>query len=799
MESTLIEVVAQEKTKEEAERAYSNETFYTDSSEEFRSKCKSAANLLHKRRHLHPLLGTGVGDPYRAASNYGPRFIYLNSPSKSNMNGYSQKIMSAKLLRVKQLQNELTDAQFQLNELSTENRLLKTLQKRQDLALSKYESSKAELPQLIRSHNEEVRVLRAKVKQLRSQCREKDHKIKELDADLQSLRDQHRHLLKLSRERNLGDREQLTKQVEDLKEIIKDQDIRIQTLNRKVILETKNYKHQLSTEVARQKELQRDLNAALDKIAKLETLVDTKDKYIATFIPKRNFRSHNKHSVSMVSLAGPSRFSGLHPAVKSEAELIPKLEEESSEGTYMASHTNTSFGSTHPSIDAVQTISENKLPSDGYNARRIKLANKRSILLGSKKHDMVNIGGRISPSPSSSSVLNDDRDTDPLDDSEHKQPYSFGTACSSRKSSLNTEASRKFSLEEEQDSSGNSSLEEQNTPKRESMTKSRSMDSLEEEQKNPSVLTAAGWSEDTNVHTSLSDLRKNVGRSESPKVSALSKSRKGSIIKEDISMPAVLNKNSSCSSSSSLKSGKRHSVQEECMPAISNKFSSRRGSLKQEKRHSLEIEAMPAIINRRGSHHDNITVDTNKTALDSNKRGDHVIDTTSAIEEKNEKDTISESKFSKAADCIAEISQTWERIKSTIETEREITKAKLKQLEDDDDDDGDDSLAFESKGYEKEKLLAALKAIDDGEDPVIINHNDKNSSDLNNLLTNSMSGPSSSSHISLPFIGHVNVSRAEWESKMPSSERSVEIERPKTKSELMQELFGDFTARNNNV
>jgi hypothetical protein len=31
------------------------------------------------------------------------------------MNGYSQKIMSAKLLRIKRLQNELTDAQFQLN------------------------------------------------------------------------------------------------------------------------------------------------------------------------------------------------------------------------------------------------------------------------------------------------------------------------------------------------------------------------------------------------------------------------------------------------------------------------------------------------------------------------------------------------------------------------------------------------------------------------------------------------------------------------------------------------------------
>jgi hypothetical protein len=58
-------------------------------------------------------------------------------------------------------------SELSLQELCTENRLLKTLQKRQDRALSKYESTKAAFPQLIHSHNEEVRVLRAKVKQVR--------------------------------------------------------------------------------------------------------------------------------------------------------------------------------------------------------------------------------------------------------------------------------------------------------------------------------------------------------------------------------------------------------------------------------------------------------------------------------------------------------------------------------------------------------------------------------------------------------------------------------------------------------
>jgi len=57
----------------------------------------------------------GVGNPYRAVSNYGVSFISVNSATKIDMNGYSRRIMSAKLLQVKQLRNELTDAQFQLN------------------------------------------------------------------------------------------------------------------------------------------------------------------------------------------------------------------------------------------------------------------------------------------------------------------------------------------------------------------------------------------------------------------------------------------------------------------------------------------------------------------------------------------------------------------------------------------------------------------------------------------------------------------------------------------------------------
>ena len=80
-----------------------------------------------------------------------------------------------------------------------------------------------------------------------------------------------------------------------------------QTLNRKIMLETKNFKHELSTEMARHKETKRHLSEAMDRISKLEILVETKEKYIATLVPRRNFHNNNRHSILMAPLAGRAR------------------------------------------------------------------------------------------------------------------------------------------------------------------------------------------------------------------------------------------------------------------------------------------------------------------------------------------------------------------------------------------------------------------------------------------------------------------------------------------------------------
>ncbi|XP_076281708.1 uncharacterized protein LOC143209652 isoform X2 [Lasioglossum baleicum] len=182
------------------------------------------------------------------------------------------------MLRVKELQNQLADAHYQLNELANENRLLKSLQKRQDSALKRYEGTNAELPRIINSHQEDVRILQIKYKKLKALHKETCHLLKEKENELQQLQTQNKHLLQLSKDRNLGEREKLQSQIYDLNYRIQQQQDTIQTLHRKLSLESKSFKQQLYTEISKRKATQKHLEETTEKLKSLEHLLDSRER-----------------------------------------------------------------------------------------------------------------------------------------------------------------------------------------------------------------------------------------------------------------------------------------------------------------------------------------------------------------------------------------------------------------------------------------------------------------------------------------------------------------------------------------
>jgi hypothetical protein len=117
-------------------------------------------------------------------------------------------------------------------------------------------------------------------------------------------------------------------------------------------------------------------------------------------------------------------------------------------------------------------------------------------------------------------------------------------------------------------------------------------------------------------------------------------------------------------------------------------------------------------------------------------------------DEKTKNDAPSKYTFPETTECLSAIPQTVNKIQNTFVSERDVTEDKLKQS-----GSNVDSEPLEIKGYEKNKLLAALKAIDD-EGSSLAKQEGKNSSVLEGLLSNTIPNPDSSLNVSCPLMSY---------------------------------------------
>ncbi|XP_034656009.1 uncharacterized protein LOC117893486 [Drosophila subobscura] len=225
-----------------------------------------------RRQSQHKLMASSAKSCeslFSASSRESASLIYQSKPTPrvglkkssntsmrpQNHSEIHQRVMSARNLRVKTFQNQLTDAHTEIANLAHENRMLRTLHKRQTSALNKYESNNAELPQLLHSHAEELRVWQTKHRNLQAINKDLEQKLKQKEALILTLSDQNKHYSQLNKDRNLDERQKLQEKVRFLEQRIEEKDNDIKLMARKVQLESKNFRQQLLNEQKKCKEM----------------------------------------------------------------------------------------------------------------------------------------------------------------------------------------------------------------------------------------------------------------------------------------------------------------------------------------------------------------------------------------------------------------------------------------------------------------------------------------------------------------------------------------------------------------
>lgn len=150
--------------------------------------------------------------PQQRSSGLRSQSLGKDAPPK-DLDLVTKRLLSARLLKISELKNALSELQLRTNELQRENRLLKQLQLRHEKALHRYSDTESEISQLISRHNNETYALQERLRRIQEKERMAERRCMDADAQLQRCRDQLHKLQKLADDQHLGERDELARKL----------------------------------------------------------------------------------------------------------------------------------------------------------------------------------------------------------------------------------------------------------------------------------------------------------------------------------------------------------------------------------------------------------------------------------------------------------------------------------------------------------------------------------------------------------------------------------------------------------
>ncbi|XP_043330379.1 lebercilin-like protein isoform X1 [Cervus canadensis] len=160
----------------------------------------------------------------------------------------AHRILSARLHKIKELKNELADLHHKVEATVIENQFLKQVQLKHLKAIGKYENSQNNLPQIMAKHQNEVKNLRQLLRKSQGKERAVSRKLRETDGELLRTKDALQALQKISEDKSLAEREELTQRLSILTAKMEANDKKIQSLEKQLRLNHKAFTRQLTFE-----------------------------------------------------------------------------------------------------------------------------------------------------------------------------------------------------------------------------------------------------------------------------------------------------------------------------------------------------------------------------------------------------------------------------------------------------------------------------------------------------------------------------------------------------------------------
>ncbi|NWS30543.1 LCA5 protein, partial [Polioptila caerulea] len=332
-----------------------SDSYYSDEGNASRSSSQSPAlsspsTSQEKRHHksqtsnslLHYQAAKKLDSKY-APSKRGTRWgfrsqsLTRDSPPK-DIDLVTKRVLSARLLKINELRNELTELHIKLDELQKENRALKRLQHRQEKALNKFEDTENEISQLLARHNNEIRILRERLRKSQERERATERRLKDTEDELYRKKTVLQKLKKLSADKHLAERDDLAKKLALAESKLEDREKRIKDLERNLELSGSSFNRELHSKKKKLYEAQEENRVLQEELKELNQKLKEKERELEAknIYANRMLKSSPRKDTDIVQRKrannqnikkGPQLTKGIQTSgYFSPAELLPETE-----------------------------------------------------------------------------------------------------------------------------------------------------------------------------------------------------------------------------------------------------------------------------------------------------------------------------------------------------------------------------------------------------------------------------------------------------------------------------------------
>ncbi|XP_013916217.1 PREDICTED: lebercilin [Thamnophis sirtalis] len=199
------------------------------------------------------------------------------SPAK-DISLVTKRVLSARLLKINELRNELTGLHVKLDELQKENRVLKQLQYRHEKALHKFEDTENEISQLLARHNDEMRILKERLRKTQEREQTTEKKLKASEEELFRAKSALQKLKKLAEDKNLPERDELAKKLAIAVTRLEDSEKKIKEFEKKLDLTNNSFQRQLHSMKKKFYEAQEENKIIQEEVQRLKQKLKEKER-----------------------------------------------------------------------------------------------------------------------------------------------------------------------------------------------------------------------------------------------------------------------------------------------------------------------------------------------------------------------------------------------------------------------------------------------------------------------------------------------------------------------------------------